>query len=82
MRDLPRPLLEALHNTETAFLEQNLEPPTVMIVGEDIQRMLLHAGFRPHKGSWGTILGVEIRGVSDSIGKATLPHRTYGGDCQ
>jgi len=67
MNELPRGLLEALHNTLRAFREHDLEPPTVMVVGEDIQRRLLYAGFRPSKGTWGTIMGVEIRGVSDYI---------------
>jgi len=64
---LPHRLLEALHNTLRAFREHDLEPPTVMVIGEDIQRMLLYAGARPSNGTWGTIMGVEIRGVSDYI---------------
>lgn len=67
MNELPTRLLESLHNTLRAFREHNLDPPTVMVVGEDIQRMLLYSGARPSNGTWGTIMGVEIRGVSPYI---------------
>lgn len=67
MIELPRTLLEAIHNTQRAFREHDLQPPTVMVVGEDIQRMLLYSGARPMNGTWGTIMGIEIRGVSDYI---------------
>ena len=65
--DLPPRLLQAIYSALRAFDEHDLAPPTVMIVGEDIQRMILSAGVRPMDGSWGTIMGVEIRGVSDDI---------------
>lgn len=44
-----------------------MEPPTVMIVGEDIQRRLIYSGWRPQGDTWGTVMGIEIRGVSDYI---------------
>lgn len=73
---LPPTLLRALESAMRAFEEQNLDPPTAMIVGEDIQLMLLVAGARPKDGTWGEIMGVEIRGVSDRI-QGYLGHGFY-----
>lgn len=67
MNELPTTILHAVRGAITAYREQDLEPPTAMIVGEDVQRTLLYYGLRPSNGTWGTIMGVEIRGVSERI---------------
>lgn len=73
---LIRRVAEAIDHSRCAFLEQGFDPPTQVVIGEDVQEALLAYGCRPtFKGSWGHVCGVEVFGVSERIGQMVVSGR-------
>jgi hypothetical protein len=71
-------IAQAIDGALRSFEEHGFNRPTTMVIGEDVQRALLATGAVPDfTGRWGTIMGVEITGVSEKIGALLLQHQTF-----
>ena len=69
-------IAQAIDGAVRSFQEHGFEAPTTMMIEEDVQEALLATGAVPDfNGFWGTILGVEIHGVSDKIGSLLVRNR-------